>query len=390
MSKVSIVRTENDFYGAFIKALDDIGEKPVSRGDRVLIKPNLYEPHAPDSGKITNPRVVEAVADYCLEAGAARVIIGEGPAYYQPESHLRDCFTNTGISEVAERLGIEWILFDEHGYRTFQRISKATPDEFKVTEFAFSVDKLINVPVLKTHSQATVTLAMKNLKGCLKREDKPRFHNRDLHRAIVELNKIVRPTLNVIDATAKIIGSVGYSDRKIQIGTPLLLVSTDVVAVDAVGSALMGLDPAEVPTVALGAKAGLGESDLTRIDIIGEELKRLKFKVKLPQEQIQEYFPQLEIAGFDKACSGCVIPLISSLLELGERSTRLKQPLCICVGETQQIAEDRAYLLIGDCACSEAEDESNRVEGCPPSREEVYRRLKSLSNLPLRKGEETN
>jgi len=110
MSSVSIVKVENDYYDALLQALDDIGEKPVSRGDRVLIKPNLYEPHAPDSGEITNPRLVEAVARYCLDAGAGRVIIGEGPSYYQPESRLKKCFTEPGISEVADRLGIEWVL----------------------------------------------------------------------------------------------------------------------------------------------------------------------------------------------------------------------------------------------------------------------------------------
>jgi len=47
----------------------------------------------------------------------------------------------------------------------------------------------------------------------------------------------------------------------------------------------MGIDPTEVHTVTLGAAAGLEESALTRIDITGEELKRLKFKVKLPQGQ---------------------------------------------------------------------------------------------------------
>ena len=80
MSKVSIVRVENDYYDALLQALDGVGEKPVARGDCVLIKPNLYEPNAPDSGEITSPRVVEAVAKYCLDAGAGRVIIGEGPS----------------------------------------------------------------------------------------------------------------------------------------------------------------------------------------------------------------------------------------------------------------------------------------------------------------------
>ena len=51
----------------------------------------------------------------------------------------------------------------------------------------------------------------------------------------------------------------------------------------------MGIDPNEVRTVTLGAAAGLGESDLTRIDIVGEELQRLKFRVRLPEEQLNAY-----------------------------------------------------------------------------------------------------
>ena len=375
MSTVSIVKVENDYYGALLRALDDLGEKSVNRGDRVLIKPNLYEPHAPDSGDITNPRLVEAVARYCLDAGASRVIIGEGPNYYQPESRLKKCFTEPGISEVADRLGIEWVLFDEHEYRTFRNISKATPDEFRVTEFAFACDKLINVPVMKTHYQTTVTLAMKNLKGCLKREDKPRFHHKDLQQAIVELNKIVRPSLNIIDATARTIGSVGSSARRQPSDARLLLASTDPVAVDAVGCALMGIDPDTVPTVTLGAAAGLGESNLTRIEIIGEELKRLKFKVKLPQEQLRQSFPQLEISGTDRACSGCLIPLLSSLLMLSEQNAKLKTPLRICVGTEPDVPESSDYLLIGDCATSGREETANCIAGCPPERETIHQRL---------------
>ena len=375
MSKVSIVKVENDYHDALLRALDDLGEKPVAKGDCVLIKPNLYEPKPPDSGDITNPRLVEAVARYCLDAGAGRVIIGEGPSYYQSESNLRPCFTQTGTSEVADRLGIEWVLFDEHEFRTFRNFSKATPDEFRVTEYAFSCDKLINVPVMKTHYQTTVTLAMKNLKGCLKREDKPRFHQqKDLNRAIVELNKIVRPAMNIIDATAKTVGSVGSSTHAQPIGTRLLLVSADAVAVDAVGCALMDIDPGTVPTVTLGAAAGLGENDLTRIDIIGEELKRLKFKVKLPQEQLRQSFPQLEISGIDGACSGCLIPLLSELLMFSERGARLKMPLRICLGTDPDIPADRAYLLVGDCALTDGE-EAKCIAGCPPVREDIHQRL---------------
>ncbi|MFC2022421.1 DUF362 domain-containing protein, partial [Chloroflexota bacterium] len=265
MVKVSIAKAENDFYAAFVRVLNDTGERLIGRGDHVLIKPNLVEPASPDSGQITSPRVIEAVARYCLDYGAARVIVGEGPSYYQPQSHLRECFTRTGVREVADRLGIEWVLFDEHHYQTFKEVSDYTPDEFRVTEFAFTCDKFVNLPVLKTHYLTTVTLAMKNLKGCLKREDKPLFHHRDLSRAVVELCKIVRPTINVIDCTPRTIVrqlGEGCASEGRQSGSGLLIASSDIVATDAVGCALMGINPAEVRTVTLGDAVGLGEGEL--------------------------------------------------------------------------------------------------------------------------------
>ena len=376
MARVSIARAEKDPYVALTRVIAGLGEKFISPGDSVLLKPNLLEPQDPDSGEITTPGLMEAAARYCLECGAGRVIIGDGPSYYQPESRLRECFTTTGVSEVAARLGIEWVLFDEHDYRTFRGIP-GCPKEFRVTEFAFTCDKLINLPALKTHYQTTVTLAMKNLKGCLKREDKPRFHHEDLPRAITGLNRIIRPTLNIIDGTAKTTGNVGYSGKK-QPGVGLLVAGRDIVAVDAVGCALMGIDPAEVRTVTLGAAAGLGESDLTRLDIVGEELKKLKFRVRMPQEQLRQMFPLLEIVGVDKACTGCFIPLVSSLLRLGERGIKLKRPLRICLGEAPEPVKDRDCLLVGDCTRVGGDDTLDRVEGCPPTREELLGKLTEI------------
>jgi uncharacterized protein (DUF362 family) len=199
MSRVSIVRAEDDLELSVEKALQVSGDRIIARGDRVLIKPNLVEPADPESGAITTPRVIEAVARYCLDAGAGKVVIGEGPGYYQPESYLRQCFTRTGVAGVAKRLGIEWVLFDEHKYRTFPGVSGCIAREFRITEYAFDCDKLIDLPVLKAHYLTRVTLGMKNLKGCLKWEDKALFHRLDLERAVIELNKIVRPAVTIID-----------------------------------------------------------------------------------------------------------------------------------------------------------------------------------------------
>ena len=205
---------------------------------------------------------------------------------------------------------------------------------------------------------------MKNLKGYLKREDKPRFHRYDLPRAVVELCKIVRPTFNLIDATT-------WKQTK----SRLLIASPDIVAVDAVGCALMGINPQEVHTVSLGAAAGLGESDLTRIDILGEEIKRLKFKVKLPQEQLRENFPLLKLIGAEKACSGCLIPLFSALSLLRERGIKPERPLAILLGRDPKPPEDKDWLMVGNCDHVEKRSEENQVGGCPPDREELLNSL---------------
>jgi uncharacterized protein (DUF362 family) len=378
MTKVAITKTENDFYASFSQAIIDMGKPLIIPGDRVLIKPNLVEPAAPDSGQITNPKLIEAVARYCLDYGAIQVVIGEGPGFYQPRSCARECFTHTGVSYIAENLGVEWILFDEHHYHTFKGISECTPGEFRITEFAFNCDKFINLPVLKTHYLTTVTLAMKNLKGCLKREDKPLFHHHDLSLAVVELCQIIKPTINVIDCTSRNIVrqlGTGYTSEHKQARSGLLIVSPDIVAVDAVGSALMGIDPMTVRTVYLGTATGLGSGDLTRMDIVGEELRQLIFTVKLPQEELQYNFPLLQIVGEENACSGCLIPLVSNLLYLHEQGIELERPLAIGLGKQPEIPKDKALLFVGDCTQSKCNGEYDWVEGCPPDRELLFRSL---------------
>lgn len=376
MTTVSLIRTGNDLYRELVAVIDGTGEEIVRAGETVLIKPNLVEPRRADSGEITTPRLIETVARYCLDRGAGRVIIGEGPSYYQPESDLRKCFTRTGVSDVAARLGIEWALFDEHSYRTFRGVPDCPP-EFRVTEFAFDCDRIINLPVLKTHFQTTVTLAMKNLKGCLKREDKPRFHRVSLDRAVVALNGIVRPTINIIDGTPDTIGSIGSGSRR-RHGAGLLIAGKGPVAVDVVGCALMGIDPAKVDTITLGARAGLGENDLTRMNIVGEEIKRLKFRAELPWDTLRHSFPGLEIVGAERACSGCLIPLISGLRRLAEHGKARQTPFRIYVGEEPGQYGDTDYLRVGDCTLGDETEAPDAVAGCPPDREELLRRLEKV------------
>jgi uncharacterized protein (DUF362 family) len=363
MPKVTISSLGDDLYSPLAQAIDRIGGLSVS-GDTVLIKPNLVLPVAYETGEITNPYLVEATVKWCFDHGARKVIIGEGPGYYQPVSQLVECFTKTGIKEVAERTGAQWVLFDEHPFKTFRHVADCTPSEFRITTYVFDCDKIINMPVMKTHYLTTVTLAMKNLKGCLKREDKPKFHHIDIYRAIVELNKIIRPSLNVVDGTVALRPVAGA-----------IVVGTDVVAVDSVSCSLMGIDPKQVRTVLLGAEAGLGEMNLTKMDISAEELKRFKVSFALPKEDLKRRFPLLKLIGAEKACSGCLIPLLSALSSLEQEGAKMKRTLSLVVGKDVDLEEEGDYIFIGDCT-NTCREKGTHLEGCPPDKEELIRRLR--------------
>lgn len=379
MSRVSIVRAGKDLEASVADALESIGNKIFASGDSVLIKPNLVEPAEPESGQITTPRLIEAVARYCLDAGAKKVVIGEGPGYYQPKSYLRHCFTHTGVAEVARKLGIEWMLFDEHGFRSFKAVPGCIARDFHITEFAFNCDKIIDLPVLKAHWLTRVTLGMKNLKGCLKWEDKPLFHQLDLERAVVELNKIVRPAVTIIDGTPQsITRKLGSGLSRSKDGASgLIIAGKDVVATDAVGAALMGIDPSSVNLINYGAESGLGEGNLARIDITGEGLKLLEFRPRLPEEELRENLPCLKIYGARKACCGCLIPLLSSLNLLREKGIKSNRPLNIYIGERPDNSDNSNSLVIGECAQGE-NVEMTSVKGCPPSPDEMLKTLSSL------------
>jgi len=354
LPKVSVVRIKKDLYEGVASVIEKLGGIEVT-DKRVLIKPNLVEPRSPKSGDITNPDVVEAIIRYCKNKGAKEIIIGEGPSYYQSETRLRECFTKTGISKVAERYGVQWFVFDDYPYRSFSNFSPYTPSEFRVSEFIFSVDVIINVPVMKTHFMSTVTLAMKNLKGCLKREDKPKFH-RNLAKAVVELNKIVRPHLNIVDGT------------NIKNNPPVLVAGYDIVAVDSVASSIMGFKPSEIDMIKFGYEEGLGEMRLEKIEIEGEDLAGLKMNLETPSEEIKKKFPfiQLEVKG---ACCGCLIPILSSLSEMEKE--RMTKHLRLIAGKENKIeTEGRENIIcIGDC--TRKIKKGLFVGGCPPEKKKI-------------------
>jgi len=272
---LSVVSIQKIFEGNISAALDKLLAPLVNpeelKGKSVLIKPNLVEPLRYTSGQTTNPALVEAVVIWCKKCGVSEVDIGEGPSYFQPDYALRDCFVKTGMTDVAERQVIKWILFDEGPFRKFNQHSPATPSSFSISEYAFSRDLIINLPVPKTHYLTGVSNAMKNLKGFIKREDKPSFHycgKENIHGSVTELNLMIRPFLNIVDCTAPVHRNKSF-----------ILAGKDIVATDTVVTSLMGINPESIRTIKLANRAGLGEMDMSAIEIKGEDVKYLRMNL---------------------------------------------------------------------------------------------------------------
>lgn len=357
-SRVALVKVRGDLYEAVCSVIKYAGGITL-QDKRVLLKPNLVEPRSPDSGDITSPKLVEALIRYCQEHAAREIIVGDGPSYYQSETRLRECFTRTGISRIAEKWGVKWIIFDDYSYRVFRNFSRFTPQEFRLSEFVFKCDVLINLPVMKTHFMSKVTLGMKNLKGCLKREDKPAFH-RNLSRAVVELNKIIHPDLNIVDGTCA------------ENGTPILVAGKDIVAVDSVVSSIMGFNPDEVEMIKFAFEEGLGEMNIENIDIVGDDLSGVKMNLELPSERIKRKFPFLKLLVED-ACCGCLIPILSCIQDLEKRKGKFFQPLRLVAGRHGKVEKVQNTIFIGDCTKNLTKD--FWIPGCPPQKDQIKKIL---------------
>ncbi|MDP4187814.1 MAG: DUF362 domain-containing protein, partial [Bacteroidota bacterium] len=140
----------------------------------------------------------------------------------------------------------------------------------RVHELIVNCDVFINVPVLKHHGGSTVTAGMKNMMGVV--WDRRFWHKNDLHQCIADFATYRRPNLTVLDAyrVIKKNGPKGVSVGDVSL-MKSLLVSPDIVAIDAAGAKMFGVEPHEVKYIPLAHEAGVGNSNTDSLRI-----KRIK------------------------------------------------------------------------------------------------------------------
>jgi uncharacterized protein (DUF362 family) len=246
------------------KAMAALGgmETFVKKGQTVLVKPNIGWDSTPERGADSHPELVKRVVEMCFASGAKSVSMFDNPC----DQWQRAC-ANSGMEKVAQDTGAQLVNGrDKTFYRKVAIPGGVKLHEAEVHSLVLDSDVFINVPVLKHHSGTLMTACMKNLMGIV--WDRGFYHHTDLHQCIADLLTFKKPTLNILDAYAPMVrnGPRGKSvDDLVVMRT--LLISTDIVAIDAAGAKLLNHQPADVRHVKLAADMKLGTMDLEQVDI---------------------------------------------------------------------------------------------------------------------------
>ncbi len=244
-------------------ALEKLGgmSRFISPADKVLVKPNVGWDRQPEQAANTNPVLVQAVVELCLEAGAVEVWVTDNSINDPYRS-----FARSGIEAAVKKAGgqvkytmeNDFVLTDLKG-----QILKVWP----VSRFYHEADKVINMPVIKHHSLSKCTIAMKNWYGVLGGR-RNRLHQ-DINNSIADLASAIRPTLTVVDATRvlKQNGPTGgnLSDVSIE---DTILVGLDEVALDAYSLKFLDLKVEDVPFIGIAERRGIGISDWRSLDFV--------------------------------------------------------------------------------------------------------------------------
>ena len=242
------------------QAIEAIGgiARFVKPGADVVIKPNICVAyHGPEFAATTNPDVVAEIVALCLGAGARRVRVMDSPFGGTPQQS----YDRSGIAAAVSAAGGSMEVMSRVKYREVAIPQGKILKKWQVYGDILDADVLINVPIAKVHSAATLTLGMKNLMGVV--SDRNGMHSRGLDQAIADINTVVRPHLTVIDAIRILVanGPTGGNLADVQ-RIDTVIASADVVAADAYASTLFGMKPEDIKYVRLGSAMGLGQIDL--------------------------------------------------------------------------------------------------------------------------------
>ena len=263
------VATGSDYFASTIKAVEGMGGMStfVPKDARVAILPNSQSRHP---GTFTKPEVIRAVVEMCQKAGAAEV---NCLTLLKPES-----WEASGLDVAVKEAGanLKFIESEEANFKLVPVQGWKTHQEVMIMKEFYNHDVFIDMPITKDHAGNKFTGTMKNLMGLNYRLNNRLFHKEDwttnpesiqfLDQCIVDLNKVIKPALCVVDATEFITTNGPFGPGEL-IKPQKVIAGVDRVAIDAYCTTLWGLTGEDIYAIKLGFEQGLGEMDLNKVGI---------------------------------------------------------------------------------------------------------------------------
>lgn len=284
-ASVAVVKAEayDDRLADIIRAgLQELGlGRDWARGKSVLLKPNLVEPTLEAPHINTHPAVIRAVAEVFRRWDTREVFVAEG------QGHCRDTYLvleQSGLEPVLGEADIPFVdLNHDDVFAADNRLGFTRLKRLYLPQSLRRADIVVSLPKMKTHHWAGVTLSMKNFFGVLPGIcygwPKNVLHYQGIGQSILDITATVQPHLAIVD------GIIGMEGDGPIMGTRkranVLVMGTNLPAVDATTSRLMGFDPLRIDYLR-NASGRLGPIQAQHIQQRGETLKELVTRFELP------------------------------------------------------------------------------------------------------------
>ena len=244
------------------EAISSLGgiERFISTGDLVMVKPNIGWDRTPKQAACTNPQVVKTVVELCLNAGAKEVKVMDNPC-----NQARRTYARSGVAAAAKEAGAKVLFPSAHRLKKMALNGEWLKEWEVYTDFV-EADKIINVPIAKTHSLSKLSLGVKNWLGALG-GNRNQLHQK-LDQAMIDLAAFFKPCLTVMDGWRILIrnGPQGgrLSDTKLY---KTVVAGVDYIAVDSAAASFFDMTPQDLPYLLIAHQKGFGEPNLEKLTI---------------------------------------------------------------------------------------------------------------------------
>ena len=254
---------EKEVESALRKAINAVTDLSyITKGTKVVIKPNLVSFLPPDKAATTHPVILNVLIRILNEKGAD-ITVGDSPGGLFNSVYVNRVYKATGMNNI------EGAALNSNFSQSVHYSNNALrAKEFAYTSYLDDADVIINLCKLKTHGMMGMSNAVKNMFGIIPGTLKPEFHfkfpdHNDFADMLIDLNESFKPDLCICDAVTGMEGNGPTSGSPRDIG--LIAASEDPYKLDLVCAKIIGLEKENVPTLKRAYERGLAPENASQV-----------------------------------------------------------------------------------------------------------------------------